>query len=203
MALLFPSISTTADAFLWISSTYNSSCLLHTQSLHWALHANLPRMCVLFWSLSACLLLRASFPVSSCLLSLLSLLWLTFLPGLLGWPRPFSQSPVSIPSPYPALVPGHTNIYTLTSQPLRRGFFIYSFLSDWKPIKSLSFMHFHTVWLPVRLHTEKKVLVVWVPVCSTVAIFLKFSPALQQKSLVLLVLSWNKLIADGNLVIGL
>lgn len=29
-ALLFASISTTADAFLWISSSYNSSWLLHT-----------------------------------------------------------------------------------------------------------------------------------------------------------------------------
>lgn len=62
---------------------------------------------------------------------------------------------------------------------------------------------FHTVWLPVRFHIGKKVLVFWVPVCSTVAIFLKFSPALQQKSLVLPVLSWNKLIADGNLMIGM
>lgn len=117
VALLFASISTTA--FLCISSTSDGSCL-DTQSLLWILHASLPHASTLLYCIH--LLLLASVPSRFCPLSLHSLFWLTFLLWLLGWPL------VSIPSPYlskslcPVLVPGHTDLYMLTSHPHRRWF---------------------------------------------------------------------------------
>lgn len=74
--------------------------------------------------------------------------------------------------------------------------FIYFFLCDWRPVKSVSSMIFHTVSLHVMLHKKR---------CFFYSEFLyveihSFPPALQYKSLVLPVLSWNKLIVNGNSV---
>lgn len=147
IALLFASISTAA--VLWISSTYNGSCL-DTQDLLWILHASL---CALFCIVSLCSFVLLS-QVTSNPLPLHSLSWLTFLPWLLGWPL------VSVPSPHPVSLPvvGPRAYKTYTcwpAIPAEDDSYLHLSLPVWLKASQVCSILFHIVWLPVMLHRKR------------------------------------------------
>lgn len=104
------------------------------------------------------LLLHASVP-SHFLPSVSSFCFLACIPPLaVGLASKFpSLLTIQSPCPFlvcPLLVPGHTDLYMLTSHPHRRWFISPSIPSVWLKASQVCVILFHNIWLPVILHKK-------------------------------------------------